>query len=1138
MSVPDVGNSTEKLNQLVSQFQKFHGTLRASLSDNIKDYSDFYNQQYAAYRKISADRILTEESAHQTVSDHAIWMDGWIRFSWWFVLQEFDQLMEDIRNTIRQKLPYLRKTIPRKTEKREQLKQVLLEEPDQTIRMDPAERAYYSNQLKNLECEIETLQQQMVLFEKNSASTRTFVLEEKRLLSLLAVFARGGYGREELTFSSDIDLAYCLDLKRARSEEILIIQELIKRMEALFEAIPADLASQYFELGEDLSRFNRTDMLHTIPSILEGRTIIGDPEILGKLKLDFSLVCPPEKAIRFLKQQMDSLSLESNERFNIKDGYGGVRHLQYVLWMVLIVESHENSNSPHLLEYLRNKGWISTEDKQNLVQALEFYFDLRNFIGLYDLYEERLNEDDVNNNPGMQPIDKDMLDSKVSLAYLKLKQRFVNIDYLDRFRLHSIKKISSLAGSIVEDMLNRTVVETLPGFNLVKHIGSNRVIQLTAREKKRSSTWNLIDRVADRRKSSKDLELERIKDLFLNPDNLFDLFLYIARTGIRLSKILMNHFSGLVEEMYLVMNVAGFSRVKRFVTDLFVADNASIAVRQMMDIASPLSRDGHIKTLLGLIIPEVNQMRYLLRNLEIHEYPLCIHSMKALGQIEIEIENSQKNEPELWRFISEKDVFALKWSTFFHDIGKINPYRDHEKLGPILSTDMLRRLGWYEEDEILDLVRLLISNHQSVVRFSQLSTYLDLGILKFFELAQRDPGKVLLLYLINLSDFKSVNSKMGHKAAHLENFFEKTMSILSEFKREELSGSLTEVVNGYLDRRVAEIRMSVLLELLLRQACNKNLDDVIIVPLSKLSPKEAKSLERYRKELENSLVFLKLAELDDASLEKHRFRFTRIVKEVISEDNIRSVTAPLSRYGSWFFSTVPNRYLLSSRVGTLTTQLQEFEDSYHQNLRLSYVKGEQGEYDSILFKFVGNVILQAKIAYVLSWQGINIENGKINQVHYGNGEKGYVGFFRVSATSPGEILTGNELENVIRNLTMPPLNPPRVSETKKLHNVKVAYFLEQEKGYLIEEGKSKQFTRSSREYVAVKISLLDAPFVYYKILRSFDAAEIVPQQVTITTIGNQIIDYFYIDREDLDRLQNSEFKGVLHKYINADITIS
>ena len=57
----------------------------------------------------------------------------------------------------------------------------------------------------------------------------------------------------------------------------------------------------------------------------------------------------------------------------------------------------------------------------------------------------------------------------------------------------------------------------------------------------------------------------------------------------------------------------------------------------------------------------------------------------------------------------------------------------------------------------------------------------------------------------------------------LEQFFEQTLNILDEFKRDELKTSINDTIQEYLNRKVKDIRISVLLEVLLRQCCHKDL---------------------------------------------------------------------------------------------------------------------------------------------------------------------------------------------------------------------------------------------------------------------------------------------------------------------------
>ncbi|PCI30486.1 MAG: hypothetical protein COB67_01510 [SAR324 cluster bacterium] len=1104
------------------------------LSTRKLRYKDFFEQQYQDFRRATATSIVSSYDSWKVLKKHTAWIDAWIRFTWDYATLELSLILQDFVEISQQKVSFLASNITQMENRIEELKGYLHSLENEEGTRDPAEYSYYKQSLQDAlqkvhqsHKEFNTLQEVLPLIPETE-------LTENNLHKIFLIFARGGYGRAELSFSSDFDIGYCLDIKKASKIEILLAQEIIKRMEELFQDIPLDIASQYFELGEDLSRFAASEMMHTIPSILEGRAIHGATKILANLKQELFEVCTPEKLIRYFQVQMEQIEPEkNNEIFHIKSGYGGLRHLQFALWMALVLYRLPSGNSLYILKYLKAEKVISKSKFDHLCYALAFYNDLRNFLGLYDCFTQQLSQIGAENLTGQIPLKADCLDDRSCMAYLKLMDRFTTVDFMDRSRLHSIHAVASIANRIVKQLLDHTVKQQLSDFVIITHLGSNQINQFEAVNPVANSIWNLQARHSQPEQNQYLLDDDGKHPFFLKLKHLSALFLHIAQKGTQLSDQVKDRFSALIPQLYDQDFSAQTSALKDFIFRLFQAKFTSAAISQMMEISSPLSNQGEIKTLLGVFLPEVNQMRYLLRNVEIHEYPLCIHSLKALQAVEKEAVNFRKKEPELWRFISDEDMFALKWSTFFHDIGKINPYKNHEQFGPVLATKMLLQLGWDKGAESLELIRLLIRHHQSVVRFSHLSTFLDVGILKFFELAQRSPRKVILLYLINLCDFKSVNSTMSRKTGSLEHFFEKTLSILEAFKSDHLRGSITKVVNDYLDNKIEETRVEVLVELLLQQCCNKDLDKTLLEPLSKIAPTEADQIEGQRKELDKFLHFLKLAELDAKTLDNYRLRFKQIIHRIVSKENISTLVLPFCTNWNWFFTTIPNRLLLSSPSEVLGAQLLHFQDYRNKNICFSYIAGNRDEYDTVLFYCLENPQIHAKIAYSLGQLGMNIENGKINKVCYNNQREGVVGFFQVSHGREVKHPTSLELESLVSNLVLPPLTFSQ-NQVKDETNIQLTTYQETEKGYLIEELEPDQFSRVQRDFVAIKLSLYDEPFCYFKIVKTFEHLKIIPQQITITTIGEQIIDYFYLSPEDQDKIDQTNLQKDLVSHLNAE----
>ncbi len=1136
----------EKTNPLVKGYFDSFKKERTKLSPNTGDtsnqpelglrrkhYTQIFETHYQDFRKSCAAELLTSNSSWDLLLKHTAWSDAWVIFTWYYVIEERDLLVSEFVEIGQQKLSYLGSSIIQIENRIKELKGYLAPLEDQTSDPDPAEYAYYRQNLAASISKLEKAIMEYDVLKEVVPILPSVKIDIDHITNHILIFARGGFGRGELTFSSDLDIGYCCDRSSLSVIDLVFSQELIKRMEELYHNISWSIASQYFELDEDLSRFAKPDMMHTIPSILEARPIFGCEKKLLALKYSIREVCTEEQLVLFFQEQMEKLIPDKqHEIFHIKNGFGGIRHLQYSLWMAMVVFSLSQGVSRFVLDELRKRGIISQSKLGHLQYALEFYFDLRNFLGLFEFYEKNLIEIELDGLPKRDNSKNDFLDDPSCIAYLKLKERFITVDFMDRSRLHSINVVSKAASLIVNQLLDRTVEERLNGFSVVRHLGNKQIIEFKPMLVSSTTSWNI---------QLKAKQSEQLKQLthalkeclfFLDLAFLFELFTYIAKTGNPLNEKLVVKFSAIIPDIYQLDTKDKSSLIKNFIYLLFQQPHASIAVGQMMEIASPLSYHGESQTLLGAFLPVSNQMRYLLRNLEVHEYPLCVHSLKALKEVEAQIIKSKNTDPELWKFIGEKDIFALKWSTFFHDIGKINPYKNHEELGPVICSEMLQRLGWNKGSELMELIRFLVRHHQSVVRFSKLSSFLDVGILKFFELAQRSPRKVLLLYLVNLCDLKSVSSAMSRKTGSLTKFYNRTLNILEEFKSEQSEGSLNEMVNNYLDRKIGEIRFQVLLEILLQQCCNKSLEKIILTPLSNTRPDELKKIVKVQKELKRDLHFIELGELDSKTLENYRNRAKQSINKTLSIKTIQYLAAPFARNCDWFFTALPNRFLLSFTPEVLVPQLFDFMEYNKSNLHFSLIEGGKDEYDTLLFCAREDQKVHAKIAYALGRMGMNIENGKVNTVEYRARKKGVVGFFQVSNEMTKKITKISELETLLDNLSLPPLTFSQ-NQVVKDSNIQLTSYKENKKGYLVKELENDQYVRKREGFTAIKLTFFDKPFCYFKIMQAFNKLGIIPQQITVTTIGKQIVDYFYLPEKEFKKVGQKMIQIELNRHLKA-----
>ena len=68
-----------------------------------------------------------------------------------------------------------------------------------------------------------------------------------------------------------------------------------------------------------------------------------------------------------------------------------------------------------------------------------------------------------------------------------------------------------------------------------------------------------------------------------------------------------------------------------------------------------------------------------------------------------------------------------------------------------------------------------------------------------------------------------------------------------------------------------------------------------------------------------------------------------------------------------------------------------------------------------------------------------------------------------------------------------------------------------------------------------RLVLRDEPYLIYKVSRAFDLFNVEIQQSLITTVGNQVVDYFYLLPEDYERLRTSRFEEVLIRLVHSDL---
>ncbi|MBT6728189.1 MAG: protein-PII uridylyltransferase, partial [Deltaproteobacteria bacterium] len=895
-----------------------------------------------------------------------------------------------------------------------------------------------------------------------------------------------------------------------------VVRQLVIRIETLLNAAQVMTAHQYFEIDEDLTRFQQGSMLQTIPSILESRVLVGSQRLAERLKQHFFEILPYEpyvleKINTYLQTERPQLN-----QADLKHDLGGLRSLQIPLWIAAATFGVFPSYTAEMIALLIKQRLLSPRQAFKLCQALEFTYDLRNFTGA--ARDHYFDEEARHSGCRGEDLLPNVINDNMERLYLLKKQRFQDVDDFDRYRLQMQDTIQQLSRALLRNILERHVVRTFQTFQVTVYLRQRRIIEINALEGMPQVPLSLI---------------------FSDPLKLLDLFIYIGKVGYDLSFELKDEMADLLQSLTVEVVQSRAPELSEKFSELMMTPYVDQALRIMLEISDPIGLNDPAffggtttqkylpDTLLGRFIPECNQMHFLLRNLSYHQYPVSIHSLNAVQAAEEELQILQKQYPELYQYLQPKHILALKWAVLFHDVGKIDPRTRHQISGTSIAVRALERLG-YADPELFGSISLMIAHHMTVVGLSKTSAYFDQAIQQFFEIANRDLVNVILLFLVNISDYRSVSDVTAKDTRTLRTFFEETYRVYAEMRSSGQLNDAMDAINSYLDRKKQDLEFDTRVNLLIQQGLQNSIEDALYTPVAKIQPQEYERLQKGHEELEQHWRLLKMGSLDEKGLSQTTEKLIRTIRQYLSPDTINALINPYQRQLEWFFAAFPNRFLLSSSSAILAQQMMRF-GNWSSEATVSVLTNPRGRPVGLLVYVQEAPQIHSRIAYALSRRQINIEGAKMNRICFADGRSAYCYYLQITVRSSAMIFP-RELEHSILYDSPPQLD---LDQQHFLHNprLQLEFLEDDEKGYVVKEIDG-HFVRMAQSYLRVKLTLEDAPLIFYKLANSFDCFEVSVQQSLITTTGFQVNDYFYILPQDLERLRSSGFEEVVKRSLS------
>ena len=560
-----------------------------------------------------------------------------------------------------------------------------------------------------------------------------------------ALVATGGYGRAELNPLSDIDIMF------------LFHGELVSRgktnpyLATLNEGLLLTLWDVGIKVGHsvrsifDCVQVANRDM-QSKTSLIEARLITGNSELFRIFQQNIREKCVASHADEYIQARTEDQAIRRTkygnsalmQEPNIKNGCGGLRDYQNLLWMALF--KHGTRSFTDLVK----QELLSAAERRALRKAYDFLLRVRNEMHLHfakatpamDVLTKNLQPTVASalGYPDRSPsvrLEKFMRDLYVHMRHIylitrTLEQRMAINE--NTGRLQALRKVLRLPGG-------KPAGQTHDGFRIL----NGELRQLN----------NRVFREQPRR--------------------LMRAFLYSQQRGLRLHPDL----NQLIRQSLALVN-------REFLKDPHVRETFLEILNHRGSVA-PIVRAMHEVDFLGKYIPEFGRLTCLVQHEFFHIYAADEHVLVCLEQLDRVWEAKTPPHSQYTEMFQELDrPYILYLALLLHDAGKgIGKQGQHSEEGAVIADRVSRRLGL--DVATAHLLRLLIENHLVMAMTSQRRDLEDRTVIRSFAQIVQSPPALSMLALHTLADAMGTSEKLwnGFKDSLLRTLYDKALRVVT-----------------------------------------------------------------------------------------------------------------------------------------------------------------------------------------------------------------------------------------------------------------------------------------------------------------------------------------------------------------------
>lgn len=543
----------------------------------------------------------------------------------------------------------------------------------------------------------------------------------------LAIVARGGYGREEMYFRSDVDIQIVSKPVKAQ-EDPQRVREILNYFEYLFihqDIFPTASSATFTETSIEGEEFD-TQKISTLISLLEHRLVAGNTLVYNEFKSSIrtTSLLHMEDIIKECMTHRTYYEVQNTvfqQEPNIKEE---LRRPYWALSLARLRHKMESANVFQLLSELYETENLSAPAFKNMHSALNFLSRIRLFLHL-------------NQSGGHTDV--------LSYEIRERVAKFMGYD-LDRFYREYFYHVTLPLKRYSRNLFWESVTfENGKVTHLSEHFSLNANRQIIFRENvpppaMEASEW------------------------------IFEIISWVAKKDYYLSYPVICAIEQNLDQMSpIFLDPESKAEIQASFNQIINGKYYAKAIRLLHEF----------DLLANHLIPEFKSLCGLLQDIYVHQFPTDIHilsALDALNTLEVD-ENADPFLVDLYQ--SVRDKTTLKLGVMLHDIGKgakRSPEQNEEMLGAKMAPHILENLGFGHKHRLVKDIQFLIEEHLKMRDLMHLDPDEDETYELIWDLVNQDKERLKMLILLTYADRGGTKMKMSAtQIDQLKHFYQHTL---------------------------------------------------------------------------------------------------------------------------------------------------------------------------------------------------------------------------------------------------------------------------------------------------------------------------------------------------------------------------